>query len=501
MARPAASHLVLKRQIEVILHPIFSTLHCLPATTAMRYFLTAFILLFCNLSATAQTDTSLWHTPATKAYSFLRTGDNKITNDKKLHPIFERLFELRNGEKGRVTILHIGDSHIQADMMTSVLRDGFQQRFGDAGRGMLFPYQLAKSNGPADMTSSSNITWQYNRLAHPEIDIRTGISGFGIHTTQARATIHMQLKPIDSVQHYFNELSFFMGPEPRCYTLTAPGISPLSGRSSSADSPLIFNTETMLTEFDLSTCADARGDGTFSMYGVSLRNKGASGVLYHTIGVNGAQYEQYTNVSLFWQQLRHLGPELYIVSMGTNEAQNRQFSEDTFLLRCNAFLAQVRAISPSATLLITSPAGSYFKGKAPNAVLEKVHHALTRFCNENDLPYWDLYHISGGKAAIPAWKKNKLFSHDLVHYSRDGYQLQGHLLLNALAHSYNSYVATRPKTPKKKTRTTPGKRAAVVPKPTKTTDVPKTPESAPAEMPDTPRVEKHHIIKVKTEDR
>ena len=469
----------------------------------MRCFFAAIILQISYLSAMGQIETAVWHTSATKAYSFIKTNNNKITNEQKLSPVFEHLFGLQNGEKGTVNIIHIGDSHIQADMMTSVLRDGFQQRFGDAGRGILFPYQVAKSNGPADMTSSSNATWKANRLAHPEIDVQTGISGFGMHSAQTRASIHMQLRPTDSVQHSFNELTFFLGAAPLCYSLTSPDMPPVSKYAPGGDTPLVFTTDVPLTQFDLSVCAEAKGDALFSMYGVSLRTKDAAGVIYHTIGVNGAQYEQYTNVALFWQQLRHLHGELYIVSMGTNEAQNKQFSEDTFIAKCNAFLAQVRAISPSATMLITSPAGSYFKGKAPNAVLEKVAHALNRFCTENDLPYWDLYHISGGKAGIPAWKKNKLFSHDLVHYIRDGYQLQGHLLLNALAHSYNSYAAARPKVQKKKARPTSGKdkRTPVEPKIYRTTDMPKPPESNSSNTPDTPRKERQHIIKVKIEDR
>jgi hypothetical protein len=73
-------------------------------------------------------------------------------------------------------------------------------------------------------------------------------------------------------------------------------------------------------------------------------------------------------------------------------------------------------------------------------VLDKVTKALIRFCKTNDLPYWDLYHISGGLAGTVSWKKNKLLARDLVHFQHEGYRLQGQLLLHALASSYNDFL-------------------------------------------------------------
>jgi hypothetical protein len=47
----------------------------------------------------------------------------------------------------------------------------------------------------------------------------TGISGFGIHTTQPNAVVRMTLKPVDSMQNYFNQLKFFLGANENCYEL------------------------------------------------------------------------------------------------------------------------------------------------------------------------------------------------------------------------------------------------------------------------------------------
>ncbi|MEI9959357.1 MAG: hypothetical protein WDM90_24260 [Ferruginibacter sp.] len=66
-----------------------------------------------------------------------------------------------------------------------------QQQFGKAGRGLVFPYQLAKSNAPDDINSYSNTSWQFSRLARADESIPEGISGFCIQTDRPGATINL----------------------------------------------------------------------------------------------------------------------------------------------------------------------------------------------------------------------------------------------------------------------------------------------------------------------
>ena len=61
--------------------------------------------------------------------------------------------------------------------------------------------------------------------------------------------------------------------------------------------------------------------------------------------------------------------------------------------------------------------------------------------------------MTGGLAATPSWKKYDLISHDLIHYNNMGYQLQGSLLLNALAKGYNIYEKKHPYNPQVKANT------------------------------------------------
>lgn len=76
-------------------------------------------------------------------------------------------------------ILFLGDSHIQAGWIPEVLREKFTEKYGYAGRGLVFPYAVANSNGPLDITSVSNQAWQTFRLVYDQdVFSQMGALGF-----------------------------------------------------------------------------------------------------------------------------------------------------------------------------------------------------------------------------------------------------------------------------------------------------------------------------------
>src|SRR5258705_1788992 len=144
-----------------------------------------------------------------KQYPYTNPAFNRIFSSSGLDSFYQKLYNLKKTGKGIVTVVHIGDSHIQADFLSAVVRKNLQQFFGNAGRGLVFPYQLAQSNAPPDISSSSNVTWQFNRVAHPEIPITPGISGYCIKTNASGASINIALKNETGPQT-FNRIKFFL---------------------------------------------------------------------------------------------------------------------------------------------------------------------------------------------------------------------------------------------------------------------------------------------------
>ncbi len=107
---------------------------------------------------------------------FLPTSAQDIENREDLKPFTDKLNENKVSQ-----ILFIGDSHIQADWLTAYLRKKFQDKYGNAGRGLVFPYHVANTNGSDDFFSVSNKTWETFRLVHNQkLFPQIGASGFVI---------------------------------------------------------------------------------------------------------------------------------------------------------------------------------------------------------------------------------------------------------------------------------------------------------------------------------
>ncbi len=76
---------------------------------------------------------------------------NDIQNPNALLGFYEKMFQLEKSKSGKINIVHIGDSHIQADLFTAKIRSQFQKVYGNAGFGFTFPYSVAKTNNSAPL--------------------------------------------------------------------------------------------------------------------------------------------------------------------------------------------------------------------------------------------------------------------------------------------------------------------------------------------------------------
>ena len=76
--------------------------------------------------------------------SMIRKDANRILHPLALKRFYAKLQSLEKGDSVNVKILHIGDSHIYADMMTGMLRQLFQKRFGVGASKQFYRYKLAE---------------------------------------------------------------------------------------------------------------------------------------------------------------------------------------------------------------------------------------------------------------------------------------------------------------------------------------------------------------------
>lgn len=61
-----------------------------------------------------------------KQYTFVRKDRNIIYNESELYVVFEKLYQQTVNNNQTINIIHIGDSHLQADFITSIIRTTLQ---------------------------------------------------------------------------------------------------------------------------------------------------------------------------------------------------------------------------------------------------------------------------------------------------------------------------------------------------------------------------------------
>lgn len=174
------------------------------------------------------------------------------------------------------------------------------------------------------------------------------------------------------------------------------------------------------------------------------KETGLPGIVYHAVGINGATCVSFTN-PMQAQEICNLKPDLIIVSFGTNESHGRGYNAGEHTRQLDSLISLLKVYCPNAAFLFTTPAGSYVRYRRKFSINPRTEQAvktITDYAGRNKMAYWDMYNIVGGrKSACLNWTNNHFMQRDRIHYTADGYRLQGNLLYEALIKAYNDYVA------------------------------------------------------------
>lgn len=379
------------------------------------------------------------HVPADSLrFPFIRFHNNQLQSAERLDPFFEKLSDLHSGTRRRVRILHVGDSHIQAGFFTGILRKRLQERFGNAGRGLVVPYVLAGSHNTLDLGSSSSASWDGRLRTFQKGAPPIGLSGTALRTRARDFKLQLWLRDSTLSGHDGVQLFAHPGENARNWKIRTPAGELLS----SSEKRLAFGVAhrfelpAQQTEYLLESSWQGQGQEEALLFGVVLESLQTPGVLYHAAGLNGATFYHFNRSGYFFEQIPALEPDLVIVSLGANESLLRPFHAEALRAEIRSFLTRLQQALPGTPVLVSSQPDALTNQTHDNAQGPVYSAMLREEAAAQQCAFWDLFGIMGGKGAIRKWKQEGLAYKDMVHYTQAGYQVMAELLFTALMEAY-----------------------------------------------------------------
>lgn len=367
-----------------------------------------------------------------ESYKFMNQDEDTLTyygNSKNDYlRLYDKFRSMIISADRQINILHIGDSHLQADLFTGQARKDFQQMFQglEGGRGMITPYI---SGCPDSYKISFSSGWSSFNLLNTSESKNNGLWGTTAYTNRNEETIEINVNGRNPIKYDFNSF--------RVYHSDLTDDDDLMLTDVNVAYQKIYNKEKGFTEFKLADYVSEvkltiskQSRGTFYVYGFYFDN-GDAGVVYNVTGTNGVTAKSYLDADKVFSQMQTLPFDLVIISLGTNDTYE-QGGEDSFQKNLSSLVKNIKNTLPNVPILLTTPTECWWHKRKVNPRQEQTIDIINNVAKENSCCVLDIYNIMGGKNSANKMQSNRLMQKDRVHLTAKGYQIEGDLLYNAL---------------------------------------------------------------------
>jgi lysophospholipase L1-like esterase len=377
-------------------------------------------------------------------------GDEHSDNpgDAPLASFYTALQRLARGEADKVRVLHYGDSHTAADVLTSVVRRSLQARFGDGGRGFLPLGRPWNSFLPKDISHQAQGTWSVARvLAAAPPERMDGHYGLGGLSTIGGVGSSTRIAALPGQQTGLFEVFYLNQPGGGRFRIWVDGV---------AQGAVDTASETMTPGFyRVDMPAKARvfevrtQQPPVRFFGAVIEHAGP-GVVYDTLGINGSFFytSAHWNADELQQQVQRRDPQLIVAMYGSNEANSRSLTPDTYADKVHAAMARLTAGAPRAACLLIGPPDRVLRNCGREDQLDWIIDVQRRVAAERGCGFIDLQHLMGGPGSHRQWQQQQppLAQADGVHLTIRGYLQLGEAVARELLEGFDAFAAPSPRT-------------------------------------------------------
>lgn len=362
----------------------------------------------------------------------------------------------QTGERS-VRVVHFGDSQIEEDRISMILRRRLQERFGGGGVGLIplvqtiptytvkqsieqdgkpLPYTFVKrylSYGPSAMRlKTDNVYGVMAQVAYVSepVDVRAELLRDRVPT---RDYDRIRVLYSDSVQ----------------VSLLPDSIEAKRLLVEVSDDSLKHAMlQVIIVSDTLYRSSLIRFSGEGRVFGISLET--ATGVQVDNIPMRGAAG---TNFTLMAQEplAAYFGAtntRLVIMQFGGNAMPS--ISSRSAVERYTAAMRQqiqfVMAAAPDASLLFIGPSDmiTTIEGEQRSyPMLPYLDTSLKEMVEEEGGAYYSLFRLMGGAGSMFSWRDKGLAGDDMIHFTRAGAKKVGEMLAKQLLEDYDSVVESR----------------------------------------------------------
>lgn len=355
---------------------------------------------------------------------------------------FDQLYTaLRNATDTSVHIVHYGDSQIEEDRITQILRRQLQERFGGGGAGLIPLYQ---SIATATIGQHTNIEPTRYLVYGNQVYRRNKSNKYGpmgqvaIVDTTITCSVTPRSKQTGIYSaHYFNQLTLLYSTN-SSMNLTAKG---RTTRLTPSKEPMQCTTIALP---DSTTSINIRLSGNGEVYGILLEQdrgvgvdnipmRGCSGLIF--TGIQAAQLNKYFSTT---------HTKLIILQYGGNTIPHLSSEErvDKYIASLVWQIRYLQQQAPDAAILFIGPSDMTTRRKGvlqTYRLLPYMEQTLCREVTQAGAAYWSIYNSMGGENSMQQWVKAGLAGNDYVHFTRKGAENIGNMLCDAFFNGYKFY--------------------------------------------------------------
>lgn len=388
-------------------------------------------------------------------------GDKSV-----LAPFFE---DLEKEHEGVFRIVHYGDSQLEGDRITSVIRKNLQAQFGGSGPGLL-PALQPYNYGITIKQRNTGGWYRYNTMEHSSsvqgrrFGILAGFSRFAPlrYITQDTLTV----TETDSTQvnsgsyggtitfkrsdraytnnHFFEQVRLFYG-----YNQAPVQVSVYADDNLVGTKVLPPNKQLMTAKWKVDSpeklVLKFNGSDSPEIYAIGLDAE--KGIAVDNVPMRGSSGFMFTrqNKELLKAMLHELDVRLIIMEFGGNVTPYVTENYDYYGKMFGRQLEVIREIKPDVSIIVIGPAdmsrkrgGEYVS--YPN--IPNIAATLRKQAFKYHAAFWDMYKAMGGKNSMPSWVFHDppLAGKDFIHFTRKGSEVISKIFYNALIMEYNDYL-------------------------------------------------------------